>query len=88
MKELSFTITNPVWMHPGTAVSFTLKMEQFSSNIIVSRGGERCDGKDFFGLMKLRNMKGEITTITVDGADEDRVIKSVQEFMRDHLEFS
>jgi phosphotransferase system HPr (HPr) family protein len=88
MKELSFTIKNPVWMQPGTAVSFTLKMEKFSSALTVSRGGESRDGKDFYELMKLRNKKGELTTFTAKGPDEDALIKALVEFMNDNRELS
>jgi phosphocarrier protein len=88
MKEVSFTIKNPVWMHPGTAVSFTIKADKFSSRITVSRGGESCDGKEFYQLMKLRNGKGETTTFRADGPDEDAAIKSIVKFIHDNPELS
>jgi phosphotransferase system HPr (HPr) family protein len=88
MKEISFTIKNPVWMQPGTAVSFTLVMEDFTSGITVSRGGGSCDGKDFYGLMKLRNLKGEVTKIKADGPDEEAAIYAVKEFIGNIRELS
>jgi phosphotransferase system HPr (HPr) family protein len=86
MKELSFIIKNPVWMHPGTAVSFTFRIEKFSSSITVSRGGETRNGKEFYELMKLRNMKGEKTTFKANGSDEEDAINSITEFMDEHTE--
>jgi phosphotransferase system HPr (HPr) family protein len=88
MKEISFTIKNPVWMHPGTATSFTFRMENFSSNITVSRGKESRNGKEFYELMKLRNVKGEITTFKADGPDEEDAINSIIEFINDNRELS
>jgi phosphotransferase system HPr (HPr) family protein len=88
MKEISFTIKNPVWMHPGTAISFTIKMEKFSSNITVSRGGESRNGKEFYELIKLRNRKGEVTTFKADGPDEKAVINAIKEFISENRELS
>jgi phosphotransferase system HPr (HPr) family protein len=86
MKEMTYTIQNPVWMHPGTAFSFTMRLEDFSSTIIVSRGGESRNGKDFFELMKLRSKKSETTEIKIDGADEEAVAQTIVEFMNEHTE--
>jgi phosphocarrier protein len=88
MKEVSFTIKNPVWMQPGTAVSFTMTMEDFVSSITVTRGGESCDGKDFYGLMKLRNRKGEVTKFKAEGPDEEAAINAVKDFISNNRELS
>jgi phosphotransferase system HPr (HPr) family protein len=88
MKKVSFTIKNPVWMQPGIAVSFNLRMEEFSSNITVSRGGESRNGKEYYELMKLRNEKGETTTFKADGPDEEAAINSIIEFIKDNRELS
>jgi phosphotransferase system HPr (HPr) family protein len=87
MKEASYKITDPVWMHPGTAISFVDKMQRFSCNVIVIKGNNRGNGKDFFGVMKLKNLKGDITTIRVEGSDEDAAIKTVQEFFKENIPF-
>jgi phosphocarrier protein len=88
MKKISFTIKNPVWMHPGTAVSFTMKVEKFSSGLTVSRGGESRNGKDFYELMKLRNREGTVTTFEAKGPDEDALINAVTKFINDNKELS
>jgi phosphocarrier protein len=88
MKEISFTIKNPVWIQPGTAVSFTMAMEDFASNITVSRGGSSCDGKDFYGLMKLRNLKGVETSFRAEGPDEEAAINAVKDFISNNRELS
>jgi phosphotransferase system HPr (HPr) family protein len=88
MKEISFTIKNPVWMQPGTAVSFTMRMENFSSSLTVTRGGESRNGKDFYDLIKLRNKKGETTVFKADGPDEDALIKAIVKFMGENKELS
>jgi phosphotransferase system HPr (HPr) family protein len=73
-------------MHPGTAVSFTYRMERFSSSITVSRGGENRNGKEFYDLIKLRNVKGEKTTFKAVGPDEEEAIDSIKEFIDDNRE--
>jgi phosphotransferase system HPr (HPr) family protein len=88
MKKVTITIKNPVWMQPGTAASFTFRMEKFSSSITVLRGGESRDGKEFYELMKLRNVKGETTTFKADGPDEEDAINSIREFIEDNRELS
>jgi phosphocarrier protein len=80
MKELSFTITDPIWMHPGTVTLFTERMRTFSSDIIVTKGNDSGNGKEFFGVMKLKNLKGDITTVKAVGPDEDKAIKAVKKF--------
>jgi phosphotransferase system HPr (HPr) family protein len=84
MKEVSIKITDPIWMHPGTATLFTNKMQEFSSVITVTRGKDSGNGKEFFGVMKLKNLKGAITTIRAEGPDEDRAIKAVQKFFSEN----
>jgi phosphotransferase system HPr (HPr) family protein len=88
MKKLSVTIKNPVWMHPGIAVSFTMKMERFSSSLTVSRGGESRNGKDFYELMKLRNREGETTAFKAEGPDEEALMNAVAKFINDNKELS
>jgi phosphotransferase system HPr-like phosphotransfer protein len=63
-------------------------MEKFSSTITVSRGGDTRNGKEFYELMKLRNVKGEKTTFKAEGPDENETINSVIEFMDEHAELS
>jgi phosphotransferase system HPr-like phosphotransfer protein len=86
MKEVSFYITNPVWMLSCEAIAFTKRMEKFSSSITVLRGRESRNGKVFHELMKLRNIKKEKTTFKADGTDEDDAIHSINEFMKEHTE--
>jgi phosphocarrier protein len=86
VKKLSIIIKNPIWMHPGTAVSFVFRMGKFSSAVTVSRGGENADGKEFFELMKLRNVKGETTAFKTDGPDEEAAITAIREFIDDNRE--
>jgi phosphotransferase system HPr-like phosphotransfer protein len=61
-------------------------MERFSSAITVSRGGESRNGKEFYDLIKLRNVKGEKTTFKAAGADEEDAINSIKEFIDDNRE--
>jgi phosphotransferase system HPr (HPr) family protein len=86
MKKISFKITDPIWMHLGTASSFIGKMQNFSSIITVSRGKESGNGKEFYGVMKLKPLKGDITTIKADGSDEEVVIKAVIEFFKENID--
>jgi phosphocarrier protein len=84
MKELSVKITDPIWLHSGTVTMFNAKMQSFSSDITVSRGGQSGNGKEFYGVMKLRPLKGDITKITVTGSDETAAIKAAEEFFREN----
>lgn len=83
MKELFVKITDPIWMHPGTATMFTDMMREFASVITITRGGEKGNAKEFFGVMKLKNLKGDITGIIADGPDEDAAIKAARKFFKE-----
>jgi phosphotransferase system HPr-like phosphotransfer protein len=47
--------------------------------------GKAGTAKIFFGVMKLRPLKGDITKITANGSDEAAAIKAANDFFRDNL---
>jgi phosphocarrier protein len=85
MKEISYTIKDPLGIHARPAGLFIKKLQEFSSGVAISRGGDSCDGKKLLALMKMRVKTGETITLKFDGGDEDAAAVAAQEFLSAHL---
>ncbi|MDR2397432.1 MAG: HPr family phosphocarrier protein [Spirochaetaceae bacterium] len=85
MKELSYTITDPVGIHARPAGMLIKELSQYASTITISRGSDSCDGKKLLALMKLRVKQGETIVVKADGADEDAAIEGAKAFLSANL---
>ena len=85
MKDIAFTIRDPIGIHARPAGLFVKKLQEFASAVTVSRGGDSCDGKKLLALMKLRVKQGETIVVKVEGADEDAAIEAAKAFLSANL---
>jgi phosphocarrier protein len=86
MKEISYTIKDPVGIHARPAGLLVKKLEGFQSVITIAKAsGESCDGKRLIALMKLRVKQGETITVKAEGPDEDAAVKAAEEFLTANL---
>ncbi len=60
-------------------------LRQFSSDIEVSVGQKKADGKRLLSLMSLGAVRGTVLTFHIDGADEDEALQKVENLCREHL---
>lgn len=85
MKEITYTIKDPLGIHARPAGLFVKKLQGFGSGVTVSRGEDQCDGKKLLALMKMRVKTGETIALQFDGADEDAAATAAQAFLSENL---
>lgn len=64
-----------------TAALFVQKASLYKSSILVEKGERKANGKSMLGLLSLVIEKGEIINLIIDGFDEDRAMKELEEFL-------
>ncbi|MDR1894361.1 MAG: HPr family phosphocarrier protein [Spirochaetales bacterium] len=85
MREISYTITDPDGVHARPAGKFVEQMQQFASNITITRDDKTIDGKKLFALMKLRVKLGETILVSAEGGDEEAAAAAALSFLTEHL---
>jgi phosphocarrier protein len=85
MKEISYTIKDPLGIHARPAGLFVKKLQGFASTVTVSRGENNCDGKKMLALMKMRVKTGETISLKFEGADEDAAAQAAEAFLSENL---
>ena len=68
------TITNELGMHARAAARFVQEASRFDSEVWVSKGGERINGKSIMGILTLAAARGQEVLIEAEGHDENEVL--------------
>ncbi len=75
MKIIEFTVTDQEGLHALPATALIEKLNKYKSKISASYNGYTVDAKSPFGLMSLGAKYGEKIIFTIEGEDEDTVVK-------------
>ncbi|MDR2070282.1 MAG: HPr family phosphocarrier protein [Treponema sp.] len=86
MKEIAYTIKEHIGFNPRRALLFTGKMQQFSSNITITRGNDACNGKNIYGLLNMQIRRNETITVQAAGVDEETAINTAYVFLKQMLQ--
>ena len=63
-------------------IAFLVQMaSQFESKILFETGNKQVNVKSMMGMMSLGLDNGESVTVSVDGADEEEAMKSIEEYL-------
>ena len=85
MKEIKYTITDPLGMHARPAGMLVKAVTPFASKITVTAPTGTADAKRLMALMRLAAKQGLVLTITVEGADEEKAAAELQAFLAANL---
>jgi len=85
VKEISYTIKDPLGIHARPAGMFVKKLEGFSSKATIVRGEDSCDGKKLLALMKMRVKTGETITVRFEGDDEEAAAAAAAAYLAEVL---
>ncbi|MDR2194867.1 MAG: HPr family phosphocarrier protein [Treponema sp.] len=85
MKEIIYTIKDPLGIHARPAGLLVKNLQRFESTITISRGDDSCNGKKLLALMKMRVKTGETISLKCEGADEDAVAHAAKSFLSENL---
>ena len=77
MKEFKHVITDPMGMHARPAGMLVKAVAGYASKITITAPTGTADARRLMALMKLAAKQGMELTITVDGADEEKVAADV-----------
>ena len=82
MQEKAVTIINKLGLHARAAAKFVTTASSYSSNVDISRDGQRVNGKSIMGVMMLAASKGTEITLIANGNDEKGAIDSLTELIQ------
>ncbi len=77
MTQQDFEIINKLGLHARAAAKLVTLASHFSSEIMVSRDGQKVNGKSIMGVMLLAASKGTVITISADGDDEKDALEQL-----------
>jgi phosphocarrier protein HPr len=75
-------VSNKLGLHARPAMQFVDLANQFTSNIMVKKGGEEpvdADGKSVMQMIILAATEGTTLTIEADGEDAEKAVKELVE---------
>ena len=85
MKEIKFTITDPLGIHARPAGILVKEAKKFSSKITVWKGDKSCDMRKLLALMGLAVKQNDEITVQVDGDDEAACAETIEKFLKENF---
>ena len=83
MKEITFTVTDPLGIHARPAGILVKEAKKFSSKITVFKGEKSCDMRKLLQLMGLAVKQGDTINVQVEGDDEDACAAAIEAFLKE-----
>lgn len=74
MKQAQVTIVNRLGLHARPSATLTQTATRYKSEVWLSKGSRRVNGKSIMGVMMLAAACGATLVIEADGPDEDAAI--------------
>lgn len=85
MKNIQYTVNDPLGIHARPAGLLVKESSQFSSSITMKKGDKSADCKKLFGLMSLAVKQNDTIEVTIDGNDEDAAATAIEAFLTQNL---
>lgn len=85
MKKISYVVQDAMGMHARPAGQFVKEAAKFSSSIKIAANGKEVDAKKIIGVMSLGVRQGQEILLTVEGADEEEAVSSLEVFFKENL---
>lgn len=77
MKKTEVEIVNRLGLHARPSAALTQLATRFASDVWLSKGARRVNGKSIMGVMMLAAARGSKIVIEADGADEDAALAAL-----------
>lgn len=78
-KSITIGISNGLEARP---IAMLVQVaSQYTSNIYLESEARKVNAKSIMGIMSLGLDNGENVTVSVDGADEEEAMKSIEEYL-------
>ncbi len=79
--ERTVVIKNKQGLHARPAALFVQIANKFDSEISVSKGKKKVNGKSIMGIMMLEAGKGSKITVTASGDDAERAVTDLEKLL-------
>ena len=83
MKNLQYTVKNPLGIHARPAALLAQACTNFKSAVMIECNGNAASGNNVLQILSLHAAKGSTLNITADGPDEEETIAKIQEVLAD-----
>jgi phosphocarrier protein HPr len=84
--EKTVVIKNKQGLHARPAALFVQIANKFDSDVIVSKGKAKVNGKSIMGIMMLEAGRGSRVTITTKGEDAQQAIMELENLLLSDIE--
>jgi phosphocarrier protein len=81
VKQVQATIVNKLGLHARPSAALTQTATRFKSEVFVTKGSRRVNGKSIMGVMMLAAARGAVLTLEVNGPDEDAALAALVELI-------
>ena len=85
MKEIKFTVTDPLGIHARPAGILVKEAKKFSSKSTVWKGDKSCDMRKLLALMGLAVKQNDEITVQVEGDDEAACAEAIEKFLKENF---
>lgn len=85
MKEIIFTVKDPMGIHARPAGLLVKEIKKYQSSVTIERDGQKIDGRRLISLMGMAVKCGQTITVTVDGPDEEAAAAGLEAFLDANL---
>ena len=85
MKTFNYTIKDEVGIHARPAGLLTKLAKEFSSEVVIEKGGKSVNATKLMMLMGVGVKCGDTVNVTVTGDDEEAAAKAIEEFFAANL---
>jgi phosphocarrier protein len=79
--EKVVTIKNKQGLHARPAALFVQIANKFTSEITITKGRQKINGKSIMGIMMLAAAAGSKVTVVADGEDADKAIVELEKLL-------
>ncbi|MDH3979969.1 MAG: HPr family phosphocarrier protein [Gammaproteobacteria bacterium] len=85
MVQRAVTIVNKLGLHARAAAKLVTTAASFTSEIDLSKNGQRVNGKSIMGVMMLAASRGTELIIYASGTDEVAALDSLEQLIADRF---
>lgn len=85
MKEMKYTVQDPLGIHARPAGLIVKLAGGFKSTITIDNGAKKADAKRIMAVMSMGVKQGQEVTVTVEGEDEDAAMAALETFFKENL---
>ena len=85
MKQIQYTITDPLGIHARPAGLLVKECTPFASTITMKKGEKTADCKKIFALMSLGVKTSDTIEVIIEGSDEDQAVTIIETFLQQNL---